>query len=73
MPDWDRTVLCKLLGRRKEEGGGRNGRTLFIIHLCLSLACMSFLQRLRTMSSGLQRVAKVKCSLEHLPWKAPLD
>lgn len=67
MPDRDRTVLCNLLGRRKEEEGGRNGRTLFTIHLFLSSACMSFLQRLRTMSSGLQRVAKVKSALNACP------
>lgn len=63
MPDQDRTLLCNFLWRGIEEGGGRKGRMLFTIHLCLSLACMPSLHRLRTMRSGLQRVVKVKCTL----------
>lgn len=42
MPDQDRTVLCNLLWRGNEEGGGKNGRTFFqSIFAYLQCACHS--------------------------------
>lgn len=42
MPDQDRAVLCNLLWRGNEEGGGKNGRTFFqSIFAYLQCACHS--------------------------------
>lgn len=60
MPDQNRTVLCNLLWRGNEEGGGRNGKRVFTSHLHLSTASMPSLHGLRTMRSNCRGWVEVK-------------
>lgn len=62
IPDQNRTVLCNLLWRGNEEGGGRNGRRVFTFHLRLSTASMPSLHGLRTMRSDCTGWVEVKSS-----------